>query len=384
MAIGAILAGLGAASQVAGMFGGGDNGAATQIERAAQSARNDVQTGIGQLGYLYGQGRDVYNNMYNTAIGQIGPQTIGSYSALDSYFNALGIPVVEGGSAQLASAMQFGANYKPKLTKEYQSTLDNAVNAVKGTAGPYGGLYNDFWGSGLQDAINTGDNEKLVQYLKTLPASMTSNIAASDDKRKAVRGDSVNAAVNAINQLNNYQGEKTVALTAQEQALMDEFNKYKMGELGYNTADPNSIAAKLAATPGYRFALDQGQNAISNNAASRGLLLSGGTLKALQQFGTGLADQTYQSYVSNMAGAAGLTSPYAGQSSNTSSTAGGNLLGSYMQQGNATADAYNNLANIAMGSGGAQAGLLGTQAQAQSAGFTGLGKSLTSLAGYLG
>ncbi len=46
-------------------------------------------------------------------------------------------------------------------------------------------------------------------------------------------------------------------------------------------------------SPGYQFAFDQGQRAVQNSAAAKGTLLTGGTLKDLAQFGTGLADQTY-------------------------------------------------------------------------------------------
>ena len=46
-------------------------------------------------------------------------------------------------------------------------------------------------------------------------------------------------------------------------------------------------------SPGYRFEQQQGIDAIQRSAAARGGLGSGSTLKALQSFGTGLADTTY-------------------------------------------------------------------------------------------
>src|SRR5579859_5947605 len=52
-------------------------------------------------------------------------------------------------------------------------------------------------------------------------------------------------------------------------------------------------AAQAQATPGYQFAQQQGQNAIQNSAAARGGLLSTGTMKTLDQYSQGLADQTY-------------------------------------------------------------------------------------------
>jgi hypothetical protein len=49
----------------------------------------------------------------------------------------------------------------------------------------------------------------------------------------------------------------------------------------------------LRATPGYQFAFGEGQRAVQSSAAAKGTLLTGGTLKALAQYGTGVADQTY-------------------------------------------------------------------------------------------
>ena len=46
-------------------------------------------------------------------------------------------------------------------------------------------------------------------------------------------------------------------------------------------------------SPGYQFALQQGLRGVESSAAAKGTLLTGGTLKALQGYGTGLADQTY-------------------------------------------------------------------------------------------
>jgi hypothetical protein len=58
-------------------------------------------------------------------------------------------------------------------------------------------------------------------------------------------------------------------------------------------------AAQAAATPGYQFALQQGQQAIQRSAAAQGNLLSGGTLKALDQYSQGLSDTNYQQIYNN-------------------------------------------------------------------------------------
>lgn len=112
--------------------------------------------------------------------------------------------------------------------------------------------------------------------------------------------------------------------------------------------------------PGYQFTLQQGQNAINNSASARGGTLNGGTLKALGQYTTGLANQTYgdayNRYLSTsnqqynqLAGVAGL-----GQNSlNTTAQAGtsaanqisGNQFAGIQNAGNARASGYLGIGN---------------------------------------
>jgi hypothetical protein len=52
-------------------------------------------------------------------------------------------------------------------------------------------------------------------------------------------------------------------------------------------------AAQAEQTPGYKFALNQGEGAVQAGAAANGSLLTGGTLNAENQFAQGLADTNY-------------------------------------------------------------------------------------------
>jgi hypothetical protein len=66
------------------------------------------------------------------------------------------------------------------------------------------------------------------------------------------------------------------------------------------TADYNSqLLRKFGANdfqedPGYKFRLAQGQNAIEGSAAARGGLLSGATMKAMNEYGQNFASDEYQ------------------------------------------------------------------------------------------
>jgi hypothetical protein len=58
-------------------------------------------------------------------------------------------------------------------------------------------------------------------------------------------------------------------------------------------------AEEARATPGYQFTLQQGEGAVQDSAAARGGLLTGNTAEAMQQYGQGLADTTYQQTYQN-------------------------------------------------------------------------------------
>lgn len=53
---------------------------------------------------------------------------------------------------------------------------------------------------------------------------------------------------------------------------------------------------------GYDFMFDEGQRAINGNAAAKGSLQSGATLKALNQYGTNIASTYYNNYLDRLLG----------------------------------------------------------------------------------
>jgi hypothetical protein len=65
------------------------------------------------------------------------------------------------------------------------------------------------------------------------------------------------------------------------------------GRLSDNALLGNFTGEDLANEPGYQFELQEGNQAIDRAAGARGGRYSGGTLKALQRYGQGLAQQNY-------------------------------------------------------------------------------------------
>ena len=67
-----------------------------------------------------------------------------------------------------------------------------------------------------------------------------------------------------------------------------------MGQMGTNGYfNQNFTGQDTYSDPSYQFRLQQGQNAIQSSAAAQGGLLSGATLKALQNYGQESASQEY-------------------------------------------------------------------------------------------
>jgi hypothetical protein len=78
------------------------------------------------------------------------------------------------------------------------------------------------------------------------------------------------------------------------------------GELGLTNknADGTPFVSGFKTTPGYNFAVSEGEKGVVNNMRALGMGGSGAALKALTRFRTGLADQTYQGYIDRLSGVA--------------------------------------------------------------------------------
>lgn len=83
---------------------------------------------------------------------------------------------------------------------------------------------------------------------------------------------------------------------------------------------------------GNTFQLDQGSRAITGNAASRGILNSGSTAKALTTFGSNLASTNFGNYLSQVDSQANRGLTASGQIGQAG-TSGGAKAGSDMQSG---------------------------------------------------
>lgn len=78
---------------------------------------------------------------------------------------------------------------------------------------------------------------------------------------------------------------------------------YYKDALGLNGAQGSADAlSRFQTGPGYDFTLNQGLDALNRTAAARGQLNSGNTNIDTLRYATGLADNTWQSYLNNLQG----------------------------------------------------------------------------------
>ena len=145
--------------------------------------------------------------------------------------------------------------------------------------------------------------------------------------------------------------------------------------------------------PGYQFRLEEGQRAVDNSGAARGMTQSGAQLKALQRYGQGTADQGFnnwfaqqmqmsgqgQSAANSMAGVGMSAANSVGQMK----TGGGDARASgYLAKGAIKGGLFNTALNAGMAA--ATGGMSAASGGAPSGGGIGDISSLDARGGYVG
>lgn len=116
---------------------------------------------------------------------------------------------------------------------------------------------------------------------------------------------------------------------------------YYQDFLGANGAEAAAGAHDMfRSSPGYTFALDEGIRATEGSAAARGGLLSGGAIKAVQDRGMGLADQTSGSYLDRFLGLANMGQASAAGTANLGAASGAREANYITDAGAAQAGGY--------------------------------------------
>jgi hypothetical protein len=138
---------------------------------------------------------------------------------------------------------------------------------------------------------------------------------------------------------------------------------YGINGSGAGTGTPTAQSLNaFTQSPDYQFALQQGTQAMQRSAAAGGTLISGGQLKAGQEFGQGLASQQYGNYYNRLLSLSQLGQSAASGISNAALTTGQNVGNSLEAAGQATASGTVGSANAIAGGLNGVTGSLSTAA----------------------
>lgn len=193
----------------------------------------------------------------------------------------------------IANANNTGINLQDLATERgIQGILGSTANET-GTARQMG----DWW-----DAILQSSGEGATTYFNNAANHATDQVNASAQagtQRVDTGASNANDILRGLLQQNtaNYQPYAAAGSTAA--GNLNSLTGPVTGADRLKNLLDNP--ASLENTPGYQFQLQQGLQGLSQQAASHGALQSGGVLKALTQYGQGLAGTTYQSAVQNAA-----------------------------------------------------------------------------------
>jgi hypothetical protein len=135
---------------------------------------------------------------------------------------------------------------------------------------------------------------------------------------------------------------------------------YQQAGLSDYYALRDNVGTSFQESPGYQFAVQEGVNAIDRGASARGLLNSGARLRELTRYGTGMANQEYNNWLSRLQSLAGVGQTATGQASSLAAqtgnmgagliqNAGNNVAQQTMQGGQAQASGQIGVANSTLG-----------------------------------
>ncbi len=313
---------LAAATIASSLIGVGSSlyGGSQQAGAAQDAAQAQVQAA--------GQTNALNKYIYDTTRSDYQPYRDVGGNALYQISDLLGLPR-SSGPGGVAGAAPNSAGPSPPQSQD-AATLAQIRQGLQTWNATYPGA-----DSGLIKLIDSGAPlSQVAQALQGLRGSTT------NPKNTAFLDPIIQTASNAV----NYPTPQN-AFTAQPGQTYDNS---QAGITGRQTNAFNSFRTD----PGYQFAFGQGQKAVQNSAAARGVLNSGQTVKALDQFGQGIADQQYGNWFNRLQSAAGIGQNATGstaQAGQNFATGSGNAL---MAAGNARASGYQGVGNAYAGAAG--------------------------------
>ena len=267
------------------------------------------------------------------------------------------------GGALAGSPTTVGANPNLVANNGSAPTAGSGVQPTSSSALPYlggtlgAGSLGSFGVQGNSSNMAGTDTSLASTITGALPGVLQAGIGTAGSL--AAANAETNADQNAITtQQGNLANINSIWSTQQQTG--QGANTALQSSLGLNgqTANPSNFLNM----PGYQFAVQQGTQAIQRQAAAMGNAYTPNTAAAVGQYVTGTASQDYNTYISQLMGAAGLGTT-ANQGLQTGSQQSSNNISQLQQNiGQAQAAGYSGVASSAGGlfsPNGAGTGLIG-------------------------
>jgi hypothetical protein len=377
---------------------------------AAKSALTGSNVGIGALsGGVAGavQGSGVLGNIKSGVVGATGSTAAGSLATAGTNY-------VIGGATGLAAGALMGtpttsqptATQNVNMSQTQQVPSSGALQMNAPINGMYSGVSQPTSGANTSGATSTalaagpnifgnlsgtsvqGNNGNMSSTPTSTDTSLASTITGAlpgvlqagvgTASSLAASNAQVNADQNAITTQQNNLGNINNIWSTQQQ-LGQGADTALGSALGTNGQPANY--SNFTNMPGYQFAVSQGTQAIQRQAAAMGNAYTPNTAAAVGQYVTGTASQDYNTYISQLMGAAGLGTT-ANQGLQTGSQQSSNNISQLQQNiGQAQAAGYSGVGSAAsglFGASGAGTSLINAAGKALGGGSSGSGGSSSS------
>jgi hypothetical protein len=262
---------IGAAAPLAGFIPGvGPLGAAALGAAAGGLSGGGIKGALtGGLGAaLGGGGGKVFGGAVNSGLG-LGLNSTANISALGTGLLGAGFGGVKGGiKGALAGGAAGGLGGFAGAGGFEGTAIGDVLGSPAGTA-LGGGLQGPTQGSGIIGAATGGGGAG-----GSLAGNGFSNLAK------------FSPVLNAVGAFNEFGAQDDI-----EEKLLEQQRRSEEAFAPFTTAEFNP--GDLTQDPGFQFRLEQGNQALDRSLGARGNLFSGRAIKAGQEFGQGLADQTF-------------------------------------------------------------------------------------------
>jgi hypothetical protein len=336
---GGALGGVGASGALTGL--GNAVGGATGLGNAGGGAL--VGAGVGAAGSALNHGNIALGALGGAASGAIRGSGVAGQagSAINS---STGIPT---GLATAGVNAGLGYGTRAVLGGLAGGTPQNGTNYIG--AGALGGVYSGtYYGGGANSGGGGGGGSGGQGLAGTITGALPGLLQAGAGTAGSLAASNalVNADQNAITTQQNNLGNINGIWSAQQQ-LGQGADTALGSALGTNGQPANYSGFENM--PGYQFAIQQGTQAIQRQAASMGSAYTPNTATAVGQYVTGTAMQDYNTYISQLMGAAGLGTT-ANQGLQTANQSTANNISTLQQNiGQAQAGGYSGVASAAGG-----------------------------------